>query len=164
MRVPVSIAVSVYTVGVCSSTLLLGICPAIAVGIDAGIGVSIVGDHKGRLQFEWAGKTFADRTHWMRMLKEARPEGDLAGMAEQVLDELEEMGVAELPDGERVEHVFRYPVLVYPDKVKSHNLDKTKQIGGTLHGIKGQYLIFDTGVINLRKFTGYEVEVSGEAG
>ncbi|MDF4956873.1 DUF2797 domain-containing protein, partial [Vibrio parahaemolyticus] len=29
-----------------------------------------------------------------------------------------------------------------------------------LQGIKGQYLIFDTGVINVRKFTSYEVEVS----
>ena len=26
-------------------------------------------------------------------------------------------------------------------------------------GIKGQYLIFDSGVINIRKYTGYEVEV-----
>ncbi|WP_276529234.1 DUF2797 domain-containing protein [Vibrio aestuarianus] len=26
--------------------------------------------------------------------------------------------------------------------------------------IKGQYLLFDTGVINIRKFTSYEVEVS----
>ena len=29
-----------------------------------------------------------------------------------------------------------------------------------MQGIKGQYLIFDTGVINVRKFTSYEVEVS----
>jgi hypothetical protein len=27
-----------------------------------------------------------------------------------------------------------------------------------LHGIKGQYLLLDTGVINIRKFSGYEVE------
>ena len=28
---------------------------------------------------------------------------------------------------------------------------------GTLLGIKGQYLIFDTGVINLRKYGGYDL-------
>jgi len=30
-------------------------------------------------------------------------------------------------------------------------------VEGVLQGIKGQYLILDTGVINLRRFTGYEV-------
>ena len=33
-------------------------------------------------------------------------------------------------------------------------------VEGTLMGIKGQYLMFDTGVINVRKFTGYEIEVN----
>ncbi len=116
----------------------------------------------GLVEHELA-QVFDDRTHWMRMLKEERPEGDLAEMAEQVLDELEEMGVAELDEDARVEHVFRYPVLAYPEKVASHNLDKAPTAGGVLQGIKGQYLIFDTGVINLRKFSGYRVAVHGEA-
>jgi len=116
----------------------------------------------GLVEHELA-ESFADRTHWIRMLKEEAPEGDLAEMAETVLDELEEMGVDELPEDDRIEHVFRYPVLAYPDKVKSHNLDKTPTVGGVLQGIKGQYLIFDTGVINVRKFTGYKVAVHGDA-
>ena len=48
-----------------------------------------------------------------------------------------------------------YPVLEYPTKVKSFNLDKQPELEGTLMGIKGQYLIFDTGVINMRKYAGY---------
>ena len=28
-------------------------------------------------------------------------------------------------------------------------------VAGTLLGVKGQYLIFDTGVINMRKYGGY---------
>ena len=44
-------------------------------------------------------------------------------------------------------------------KVKSFNLDKDPEAGGVLQGIKGQYLIFDGGVINLRKYTGYKVEI-----
>ena len=56
---------------------------------------------------------------------------------------------------------FTYPVLVYPTKVKSLNFDKTPEVAGTLQGIKGQYLIFDTGVLNVRKFAGYEVRCEG---
>lgn len=57
---------------------------------------------------------------------------------------------------------FIYPVNIYPEKVKSHNLDKTPIIRGKLQGIKGQYLIMDTGVINIRKYTGYELKVRAE--
>ena len=45
---------------------------------------------------------------------------------------------------------INYPVQEYPLKVTSHNLDKTPELRGTLKGIKGQYLILDTGVINMR--------------
>ncbi|MGL4476575.1 MAG: DUF2797 domain-containing protein, partial [Shewanella sp.] len=45
-------------------------------------------------------------------------------------------------------------------KVKSFNADKQPLISGVLMGIKGQYLLFDTGVINIRKYTGYDVLVS----
>ena len=64
-----------------------------------------------------------------------------------------------LPEAERTEHRFEYPVLVWPEKVKSLNLDKDPEAGGVLQGIKGQYLIFDVGVINLRKYSGYKVEI-----
>ena len=52
-----------------------------------------------------------------------------------------------------------YPVLAYPAKVASFDLEKTPVVEGTLQGIKGQYLIFDTGVINIRKFTAYQLAV-----
>ncbi|MCB0841900.1 MAG: DUF2797 domain-containing protein, partial [Bacteroidetes bacterium] len=53
-----------------------------------------------------------------------------------------------------------YPALQFPTKVKSLSFDKLPEVGGKLEGIKGQYLIFDEGrVINLRKFTGYFVEL-----
>ena len=55
---------------------------------------------------------------------------------------------------------FTYPVTQYPEKVKSYNLDKTPVLEGTLLGIKAQYLILDHTVINLRKYTGYEVALN----
>ncbi|MEF1174739.1 DUF2797 domain-containing protein, partial [Vibrio sinaloensis] len=55
---------------------------------------------------------------------------------------------------------INYPVTQHPTKITSHNFDKNPEVTGVLQGIKGQYMIFDTGVINIRKFTSYEVEVS----
>jgi hypothetical protein len=105
-------------------------------------------------------RRFADRTHWMRMLKEREPAGDLPAFAAEVLEALaEETPTAPLPPSERVERRFSYPVLEYPEKVKSLGLDKMPEISGKLLGIKGQYLILDSGVINLRNHTGYAVDV-----
>ena len=97
----------------------------------------------------------ADRTHWTGMLRRAEGDGDLAAFADEVLTLLEGQGVAPLPAGERTVRRFRYPVLAYPQKVKSLGLDRTPLIEGILQGIKGQYLILDTGVVNLRKHAGY---------
>jgi hypothetical protein len=63
-----------------------------------------------------------------------------------------------LPEAEVLQ--IQYPVLQYPAKIKSFNLDKDPLVSGVLQGIKGQYLLFDTGVINIRKFAGYEVELT----
>ncbi len=105
----------------------------------------------------------SDRTHWMTMLKEEAPEHDLAAFAQRLLDDLAARGVTPLPEAERSLHRFRYPVRRYPEKVRSFNLDRDPVAGGVLEGIKGQYLMFDAGVINVRRFTGYRVELHGEA-
>jgi len=55
---------------------------------------------------------------------------------------------------------IHFPVDSYPVKIKSFNFDKNPEVSGVLHGIKGQYLLLDTGVINIRKFSGYVVEFS----
>lgn len=56
-----------------------------------------------------------------------------------------------------VTHI-NYPVLVYPQKIQSINFDTTPFFSGKLTGIKGQYLIFESGdVLNIRKFAGYEI-------
>ena len=55
---------------------------------------------------------------------------------------------------------INYPVNEYPEKVKSLSFDKLEEITGRLWGAKGQYLIFDDGtVLNMRKHTGYMVEL-----
>ena len=55
---------------------------------------------------------------------------------------------------------INYPVLEFPDKVKSMKLEKEKRIEGKLMGIKGQYLILDSGVTNIRSQTGARVTIT----
>ena len=106
----------------------------------------------------------ADKTNWRKMLSgDITPinlEMERDHLFEQFgerLDELEmEFGddQIEILEDEQVVNI-EYPVLEYPRKIKSLSLDKIPKIEGTLLGIKGQYLIFDIGVINIRKHTGY---------
>ncbi|MGD8742995.1 MAG: DUF2797 domain-containing protein [Granulosicoccaceae bacterium] len=110
----------------------------------------------------------SDRTDWRKMLKgmpdpvnlgEVRDElfAQTRKTIQAIRDEYSEEAV-ELLEDEAVTAID-YPVLAYPAKVTSLNFDKTPLIEATLQGIKGQYLIFDTGVLNIRKFGGYEVTV-----
>ena len=57
---------------------------------------------------------------------------------------------------------FQYPAQQFPTKVTSFNLDKNPVVEGKLDAIKGQYLIFDSGVINIRKYAGYQVSLEVE--
>jgi len=108
----------------------------------------------------------SDRTQWQRMLKGEAEAVDLEtererllGLCEAEILEVERSfgpGSVKRPVGAGVAAI-RYPILEYPTKIKSFNFDKQNEVGGTLLGIKGQYLIFDSGVINVRKFAGYEV-------
>jgi len=108
----------------------------------------------------------ADKTNWRAMLKgdarpcdlEAQRRRLLADCAEEIDALQREHGLSAItPLADAAEVSIRYPVLEYPQKVRSFNLDKDPLVEGTLLGIKGQYLIFDTGVINMRKYGGYVV-------
>jgi hypothetical protein len=133
-------------------------------GAVAAVPVALLPDRRtvGLVEKRLSDEGFADKTHWTRMLK-GNPvpwEHDLTAAVDRVVRRLEEWGVeGTLSPLERLEHTFEYPVLEWPTKVKSFNLDKVPVAGGVLQGIKGQYLIFDGGVINLRKYSGYRVEV-----
>ena len=110
----------------------------------------------------------ADKTSWQAMLKGPPAERDMHQEAERLfaecmpdIDQLQaEQGlqaIQALTDQATVE--IEFPVLEYPVKVKSINLDKTPSFEGQLLGIKGQYLMFDVGVINMRKYGGYRLSV-----
>ncbi len=110
----------------------------------------------------------SDRTDWRRMLKGAAEPVDLAARRDELFEkcgaDIEALkarfgaDIALLEAEPVVEITF--PVRSHPARVVSHNFDKQPCVEGRLEGIKGQYLIFDSGVINLRKFGGYLVTVS----
>ncbi|MGB0950183.1 MAG: DUF2797 domain-containing protein, partial [Marinirhabdus sp.] len=55
---------------------------------------------------------------------------------------------------------LHFPVLQYPKKPNSLNLEKNPNYEGTLKGIKGQYLLFeDQTVFNVRGSEGYVVSI-----
>lgn len=109
-----------------------------------------------------------DKTNWRTMLKGGAEDIDLVNEAARVIKKIEDKlgDIRSEQSGDAVialdesPVMIRYPVLEYPIKITSHNFDKQPHVEGTLMGIKGQYLIFDTGVINIRKFTSYEVSVA----
>jgi hypothetical protein len=113
----------------------------------------------------------SDRTDWRKMLKGINEEIDLVARRDELMstcqDEILSLqqrfgeGAIQPLLNETVLDIS-YPVQQYPAKIKSHNFDKTPEVSGVLEGIKGQYLIFDTGVINIRKFSGYLITMVTE--
>ncbi|MGN0926948.1 DUF2797 domain-containing protein [Ectopseudomonas mendocina] len=110
----------------------------------------------------------ADKTNWRALLKGDAAPVDLLAIREQLFDSCG-AGISELQQRFGLQAIqplsaaevleIRYPIEAYPAKISSFNLDKSPLAEGTLLGIKGQYLMFDTGVINIRKYTAYQLAV-----
>lgn len=123
-----------------------------------------VADRKtsGLIEVEIA-KELADKTNWRNMLKGEYPEVDLEEARDNIYEtygDLLDDADADDVDEEVLE--IEYPILEVPKKFKSLSFDKMKDVEGTLLGIKGQYLILDIGVINMRKHNGYQVSLFAE--
>lgn len=110
----------------------------------------------------------ADKTNWRTMLRGGQDAIDLAEQSallrESLAEDLSQIEarfddgpITALDDARTV--TIDYPVRQYPDKIISHNFDRNPVVEGVLEGIKGQYLLLDTGVINIRKFSAYEVSI-----
>ena len=99
---------------------------------------------------------FTDRTSWQKMLKnDVLYMNDWAPSLEAAKNACPEDLVQYWDDTSEPTEI-NYPVLEYPEKVKSLSFDKLDQVEGTLLGIKGQYLLFDENrVLNIRKHNGY---------
>lgn len=112
----------------------------------------------------------ADKTNWRHMLKGIAVQKDLKFEQERLIDLVYEgldslqsdfglQSITDLSD-ENETHEFTYPVLQYPTRITSLNAEKTPILEGVLMGIKGQYWMLDTGVINIRTYTGYQATLT----
>lgn len=106
-----------------------------------------------------------DKTNWRAMLKGGNEPLDLKAQATllmpKIAQRLDEIALKFGDDAVQClnEEVvdINYPVSQYLTKISSFNFDKTPIVSGVLLGIKGQYLIFEQGVINMRKFSSYQI-------
>jgi len=110
----------------------------------------------------------ADKTNWRTMLKGNAEPIDLANKAKSLVPMIDEkLDDIRLKYGEDAVELLTedvvdlsFPVQQFPTKITSFNFDKNPEVSGVLMGIKGQYLLFDNGVINIRKFSSYHVSAS----
>lgn len=109
----------------------------------------------------------SDKTNWRTMLKGKPTALDLKQKAKELIPIIgERLAEIRLKYGEnsvieldeKVQEIH-YPVSEYLTKISSFNFDKTDTVTGKLLGIKGQYFIFDQGVINIRKFSSYQIKI-----
>ncbi len=93
----------------------------------------------------------ADKTNWRKMLKNDVPQLNLVAIKDHLAQYIpEEAKEFFLKDNTEMLNLD-FPVIQYPEKVKSLNLTKAPNYEGKLMGIKGQYFIFeDNTVFNIR--------------
>ncbi len=110
----------------------------------------------------------SDRTDWRALITRDAPPLDLPVLTAQLRDvaraELAALDVrfpgalvwvdAPTPVG------FQYPVTNYASPLRALSLGRRAELGGRLLGIKGQYLMFDSGVFNVRRHSSYHVELA----
>ena len=104
---------------------------------------------------------FSDKINWKKMLVNDTPPIDLLVRRKEMRELLPDEVRQYFETTEEKLYTLEYPVLEYPKKISSLNLNTTPLYSGKLTGIKGQYLIFEDGtVFNVRAYEGFEVIIN----
>jgi len=101
----------------------------------------------------------SDRTDWRALVRGDAEPVDLPAARERLLARAGDppTGVRWVLDATPVE--LRYPVQAY-GPVERLKLTAGRSVDGILTGLKGQFLLLDSGVFNVRQHNGYHVTVS----
>lgn len=92
----------------------------------------------------------ADKTNWRTMLKNDIKDENLVEWRDELRQYIPEEATDYFIESNSETNI-EFPVLQYPVKPKSLNIEKELRYSGVLKGIKGQYLIFeDDRVFNIR--------------
>lgn len=102
----------------------------------------------------------ADKTAWQAMLKnEIKDMTSLLAKKEEMLNLLPMDYEPFIYDDDSITSIS-YPIIEYPMKVKTLKLEAASSYTGRLIGIKGQYLIFQDGLVfNVRSHAGYRISI-----
>ncbi len=101
----------------------------------------------------------SDRTNWRKLVTGLGDLEDLPAYGQRVADLVAKKYRQYLVADEPVVR-FAYPVVRFLEKARSINFDKLSEIEGPLMGMRGQYLIIGEAAFNVRRHSGYEVEVN----
>jgi hypothetical protein len=100
----------------------------------------------------------ADTTDWRRLTGRDAPLADLAALRDRlVTDAALPAGVQWITDADEVR--LHYPVREYGRQRQWRPRPDERLFAGRLIGIKGQYLLFDEGVFNVRRHRGYSIRM-----
>lgn len=103
----------------------------------------------------------SDKTNWRKMVTNDVEDVDLIKEKERLADFIPNEVKEYFLENNSNETNIDFPVIQYPQKITSLNLDKTPTYKGVLKGVKGQYLIFEDGtVFNVRGSEGYYISLS----
>ncbi len=113
---------------------------------------------------------YADKTNWRKMLSAPSPlDIDLLQEKEKALillepfmeEKSEIFGEDSIYDSSDDICSIEYPVQQYPKTLKSIDFLKDDVFSALLLGVKGQYLLFEHHVLNMRKYTGFNFSFGG---
>ncbi|MEZ4937604.1 MAG: DUF2797 domain-containing protein [Crocinitomicaceae bacterium] len=106
-------------------------------------------------------EVYTDKTNWRKMLtNDYLKDVDLVEEKWALEDVLPADLLEYFTEDDEITFLH-YPVIEYPTKAMSLNLDKNPAIIDQLQGIKGQYLLFkNIGALNIRKHSGYYIQFS----
>lgn len=104
---------------------------------------------------------YTDKTNWRKMLQNINMEVNSEIALSEVRNYLPNEIIPYFDQTNHEELSIVYPVIEYPTKVNSLNLEKSPFFTGKLTGIRGQYLLFDDGtVFNIRSYEGFKVIIN----
>lgn len=102
----------------------------------------------------------ADKTNWRKMLKNEIEDESLTEWRDRLKLYIPNEAKDYFIENNKETHLD-FPVIQYPEKPKSLNIEKAQEFTGKLVGVKGQYLIFeDETVFNVRANEGLVVSIT----
>lgn len=102
----------------------------------------------------------SDKTNWRLMLQNMDSHENLTEIRNSMKQYLPEEALIYFDEAVTDSYQISYPVMTYPTKINSLNLEKTSSFKGRLIGIRGQYLMFENGIVfNVRNHEGFVVSL-----